>query len=136
MSRIANVAVALLVTALPLAAASAQSSKSATAAAATTIRTGVYDLELATGGGTLQGALELRAIGDSLAAKVHVGDHEAPPVNSLTRTGSHVVMRLGGEGMKVVYDLTFDGDAVSGTFTFNGDPGLVTGKRRKAPSSN
>ena len=135
MPRLAALAAALLIVALPIAAAPAQSTKAAApSAAAGTIRPGVYDLELAIGGGILQGTLELTAAGDSLTAKLHVGDHEPPPVRSLTRTGSRIVLNVGGEGMKVIYELNFDGDGVSGTFTFNGDPGLVTGKRRKLSS--
>jgi len=40
------------------------------------------------------------------------------------------VIEAGNDGVSVVYDLKFDGDAVAGKFTFNGDPGLVSGKRR------
>jgi hypothetical protein len=91
---------------------------------------GTYDLELAFGGGTLIGTLSLTASGDSLSAKLHVGDHDVP-VRSLSRKGSQLVMNVGGEGMTIVYTLTFTDDGLSGGFTYNGDPGLVTGKRRK-----
>jgi hypothetical protein len=101
-------------------------------AASGTVKPGTYDLELTTGGGVLQGTLALTAAGDSLTAKIHVGDHDAPPVRSLTRTGNHLVLDLGEAGLNVVYQLDFDGDTVKGRFTFNGDPGFVTGKRRAA----
>ncbi len=129
MTRLTLVAVALILAASPIATSRAQApARPATASGA--VRPGTYDLELAMGGGTLQGTLVVAAAGDSLTARLHVGDHDAP-VRSLTRKGPRVTLDVGGEGMKVVYDLTFDGDAVSGSFTFNGDPGFVTGKRRK-----
>jgi len=127
----------LLLVALTATAASAQGSaapgttqKTASTTGPSAIRPGTYDLEVAFGGGILQGTLALTAIGDSLTAKLHVGEHE-PAIRTLTRDGSHVVLNAGGDGMSLVYDLKFDGDAVSGSFTFNGDQGLVTGKRRK-----
>lgn len=126
MIRFVRLAAALVLAALPITAASAQTSK----ARSGTIKPGTYDLELAVGGGTLAGTLTLTAVGDSLAAKIHVGEHDAPAVRRLTRTGNHLALELGGEGMNVSYQLDFDGDAVKGSFTFNGDPGFVTGKRR------
>ena len=128
MLRLAAVAAALLFATIPAIPASAQAPN----AASGTVKPGLYDLELAMGGGVLQGTLLLTATGDSLTAKLHVGDHDAPPVRSLTRTGSHLVLNLGAQGTNVVYQLDFDGDAVKGSFTFNGDPGFVTGKRRAA----
>jgi hypothetical protein len=128
MPRLAALAAALLLAAIPFAPAFSQAPKPASG----TVKPGVYDLELAMGGGVLQGTLALTATGDSLTAKLHVGEHDAPPVRSLTRAGSHLVLTLGGEGTTVVYQLDFDGDAVKGSFTFNGDPGFVSGKRRAA----
>jgi hypothetical protein len=125
---------ALLLFALTAMTASAQAAaaptKTTAASNSTAIRAGTYDLEVAFGGGVMQGTLALTAIGDSLTAKLHVGEHD-PAIRSLTRDGSHVVLNASGEGMSLVYDLKFDGDALSGSFTFNGDQGLVTGKRRK-----
>jgi hypothetical protein len=95
-----------------------------------TILPGTYDLDVAFGGGSIQGTLLLAAAGDSLAATLHVGEH-TPPVRSLTRKGSRLVLNAGGEGVRLVYDFQFRGDSVSGTFTYNGDEGLVSGKRRK-----
>jgi hypothetical protein len=126
MLRHAAVAAALFLSTVAPTPAAAQASK----AASGTVKPGTYDLELAIGGGVLPATLMLTAAGDSLTAKLHVGEHDAPPVRGLTRTGSHLVLNLGGDGMNVVYQLDFDGDAVKGSFTFNGDPGFVTGKRR------
>ena len=131
--RIATFAAALLSIA-PAAFAQAPSSPAAVqkpAAATGSIKPGTYDIELAIGGGVLQGTMELTAIGDSLAAKIAVGDHEPPPVRSIKRTGDQLAISAGTTGIDVVYDLRFDGDAVSGKFSFNGDPGLISGKRRK-----
>jgi len=95
------------------------------------IKLGTYDIELAIGGGTLAGTLELKQAGDGMSALIRVGDHNPPPIKSLARTGSQLDITAGDEGTNVVYKLTFAGDAVSGTFTFNGDPGLVSGKLHK-----
>ena len=133
MHRVAIVAAAF---ALSATAASAQNpgSPPATKAGATapaTIQAGTYDLELAFGGGIMPGTLVITTVGDSLAAKVNVGDHAPPPVRRITRKGAHLTIDLGDAGVSVLYDLDFNGDAVAGKFTFNGDPGLVSGKRRK-----
>ena len=110
--------------------AQAPASKSAPATSAA-IRPGTYDIEIAIGGGVLPGTMVLTAIGDSIAAKVSVGDHEPPPVRKITRNGAHLTINLGTDGVDVLYDLDFKDDAVTGKLTFNGDPGLVSGKRRK-----
>ena len=125
----ATFAAALL---LAASAASAQApASSAASKPAGAIQPGTYDIELAIGGGTLPGTLELKPAGDSLAAMVKVGDHNPPPVKRITRNGSQLTILAGDEGVNVEYRLTFAGDALTGTFTFNGDPGLVSGKRRK-----
>ena len=127
--RIATFATAFLLIA---SAAFAQApSTSATARPTGTIQTGIYDIELAIGGGTLPGTLELKPAGDSLSAVIKVGDHNPPPVTRIARTGSQLMISAGADGVNVEYRLTFTGDALAGTFTFNGDPGLVSGKRRK-----
>lgn len=127
--RLSLFAVLLAVAASPHA-GSAQAPNASPAAGTSAIHPGTYDLEIAFGGGVIKGTLELTAVGDSLTAKLHVGDHE-PSFRSLTRNGSHVVINVGEAGTKIVYDLTFGADAVNGTLTYNGDPGFVTGKRRK-----
>ena len=127
--RIATFATAFLLTA---SAAFAQAPTStAGAKQAGTIQAGTYDIELAIGGGTLPGTLELKPAGDSLTAVIKVGDHNPPPVTRITRNGPQLTIAAGAEGMNVEYRLTFSGDVLTGTFTFNGDPGLVSGKRRK-----
>ena len=125
---------ATFATAFLLIASAASAQAPATSAAAkptSTIQTGIYDIELAIGGGTLPGTLELKPAGDSLRAVIKVGDHNPPPVTRITRNGSQLTIAAGAEGVNVEYRLTFTGDALTGTFTFNGDPGLVSGKRRK-----
>jgi hypothetical protein len=131
--RLATFAAAFLVSAP---AAFAQAPTSAPAASrspanAGPIQVGTYDIELAIGGGTIAGTLELKQLGDSLAATIKVGDHNPPPVRSLTRTGSQLDITAGDTGTNVSYRLKFAGDTISGTFVFNGDPGFVAGKRRK-----
>ena len=96
------------------------------------IKAGVYDLEIAFGGGTMPGLLTVTQVNaDSLTASLKVGDHEPPPVRKIVRRGSTLHLEAGGDGMSVIYDLQFTTDAVNGKFTFNGDPGLVSGKLKK-----
>ena len=131
MSRLTTLAAALVLAALPLAVTTAQAPKPTQPAAPSgTVRPGTYDLDLAIGGGTIQGSLALTTSGDRLTGALHVADHDVP-VRNLTRSGSRLTFDAGGEGMKVSYDIKFAGDSVSGSFIFNGDPGFVTGKRRK-----
>jgi hypothetical protein len=139
MFRIATLPASLLLIALSAGAVSAQGAASPPASApkviaagTPAIRAGTYDLEVAFGGGVMQGTLQLIPVGDSLAAKMHVGEHD-PQVRSMTRKGAQLTlaMDMGGEGMTLIYDFKFDGDALTGSFKYNGDPGLVTGKRRK-----
>jgi hypothetical protein len=47
------------------------------------------------------------------------------------RNGSALHLEAGGDGVNVIYDLQFTTDTVNGKFTFNGDPGLVSGKLKK-----
>ncbi|HUQ83288.1 MAG TPA: hypothetical protein VM076_19195 [Gemmatimonadaceae bacterium] len=129
--RFVTFAAALLVVAP---AAFAQSSGAAVAASKSNtaaIQPGMYDIELAIGGGTLNGTLELKQVGDSLAPTIRVGDHPPPPIKSVMRNGSALDIAAGDAGTNVAYKLKFNGETLSGTFTFNGDPGFVTGKRRK-----
>jgi hypothetical protein len=95
-----------------------------------TITPGTYDLEVLYGGGVLPGLLMLTPAGDSLAVLLKVGDH-ASPITTVTRRGGTLLLAGGGEGLKLSYELRFNGDAVTGTFTFNGDTGEISGKRRK-----
>ena len=50
---------------------------------------------------------------------------------SVTRQGSQLTLSGAGDGIDIRYDLQFSGDAVTGKFTFNGEPGTLTGRRRK-----
>ena len=50
---------------------------------------------------------------------------------AVTRRGATLLLAGGGEGLKLSYDLRFNGDAVAGTFSFNGETGEIAGKRRK-----
>ena len=100
------------------------------APASGTISPGTYDLEILYGGGVMPGVLTLTPAGDSLAVNLKVGDH-ASPITSITRRGATLLLGGGGEGFKLSYELRFSGDAVTGTFSFNGETGELAGKRRK-----
>jgi hypothetical protein len=52
-------------------------------------------------------------------------------VRKIVRNGSALHLEAGGDGLSVIYDLQFTADAVNGKFTFNGDPGFVSGKLKK-----
>lgn len=92
-----------------------------------TIKTGTYNLQILYGGGTLDGTLVLTQNGDSLKAKLKLGDHDSP-VRAGERKGNKLALESDTPGMAVHYDLEFKGDQVTGSFTFNGEPGTVTGK--------
>ena len=130
MLRTATLAAALILSATA-AVAQSPTTTPATKAASGTITPGTYDNELAIGGGVMPGSIVITTAGDSLSARINVGDHAPLPVRKIKRNGSSLTVEAGADGVNVVYDLTFSGDDVSGKFTFNGDPGLVSGKRRK-----
>ena len=130
MLRTATLAAALILSATA-AVAQSPTTTPATKPAAGTITPGTYDIELAFGGGVMPGSIVIATAGDSLSARINVGDHAPPPVRKIKRNGSSLTVEAGADGVNVVYDLTFSGDHVSGKFTFNGDPGLVSGKRRR-----
>jgi len=96
------------------------------------IEPGIYDLEITFGGGILAGTLTLRAQGDSLGVTLLVNDHESP-VRPTGREGSRLVLESSTPGTDIRYQLEFRGAVVTGSFTYNGDPGSVTGKRRPGP---
>ena len=102
----------------------------APAAPSSGIQPGTYDLEITYGGGVMSGTLVVTTVRDSTDARLLVGDH-APPIKSVTRNGAQLVLAGTGDGVDVRYDLQFMGDALTGKFTFNGEPGTVTGKRRR-----
>ena len=93
------------------------------------IRAGTYDLEIAFGGGVLEGRLEITVQGDSIGAELFVGEH-ASPVKPTARDGDELTLESPKGEIAVRYRLRFDGDLVSGSFTYDGSDGTVTGKRR------
>jgi hypothetical protein len=97
------------------------------------IRSGTYDLKVTFGGGVMDGTLVLATAGDSLTARLQIGDHESP-VRPSGRQGSQLVLESTG-AMKIRYQLDFKGDDVTGSFVYDGEPGTVAGKRRRATGS-
>jgi hypothetical protein len=131
--RIVTIATAVVLATTP-ALAQSQSVTATKPAASSSgeIKAGAYDLEIAFGGGTMPGLLTIKQVNaDSLTATLQVGDHGPPPLRKLVRKGSTLHLEAGGDGVDVIYDLQFTADAVTGKFTFNGDPGLVSGKLKK-----
>lgn len=114
-----------------LAAVTLATAAAAQGAPSATIRNGTYDLEIAFGGGVLQGQLDIAVTGDSTAATLKVGDHPSP-VRAAERKANRLVLVSTNPGMDVRYELAFQGDAVSGTFTYGGQSGTLTGRRRAA----
>lgn len=99
------------------------------AQSATSIRPGVYPLEITFGGGVLEGTLDVTRAGDSLTVTLTVGDH-ASPVRLAERSGNRLVLVSTTPGIAIRYELTFDGDQVTGTFSYDGQAGTVAGRRR------
>jgi hypothetical protein len=97
------------------------------------IRAGTYDLKVTFGGGVIDGTLVLTTVGDSLDAKLKVGEHDSP-VRAGARRGSQLTLEPAGS-MQIRYQLDFKGDEVTGTFTYDGEPGTLTGKRRRPAGS-
>lgn len=93
------------------------------------IKPGTYDLQILYGGGTLDGTLLLTQTGDSLKAQLKLGDHDSP-VHAGERKGNKLALESTTPGMAVHYDLEFKGDQVTGSFTYNGESGAVSGKLR------
>jgi opacity protein-like surface antigen len=108
--------------------AAAQDARPATAASIA----GTYDLEIIFGGGAIEGKLQLTAVGDSLTVKLDVGDHQSP-VKVGERKGNKLTLVSTSPAMSLKYDLEFGPDTVKGTFDYDGNPGTVTGKRKRAP---
>jgi hypothetical protein len=116
--------------AIPHEASPARANLPATPITQGTIALGTYDLEIVFGGGTIPGTLVLTTAGDSIDAKMSLGDH-SPPIQSVKRSGSTLTLSGAGNGVTVTYELKFTGDQLAGKFVFNGDTGTLTGKRRK-----
>jgi hypothetical protein len=102
----------------------------APSSAAGVIQPGTYDLEITFGGGVLGGRLDISTVGDSLAAKLQVGEHDSP-VRAANRQGARLVLE-GTGSVQVRYQLEFKEETVSGSFNYEGQAGTVTGRLRKA----
>ena len=101
----------------------------AIAPAAAAIRAGTYDLEIAFGGGVLEGRLVIAVEGDGIGAELFVGEHVSP-VKPTSRDGDTLTLESPKGEIAIRYRLRFDGDLVSGSFTYDGNEGNVTGRRR------
>lgn len=93
------------------------------------IRAGTWDLAIVFGGGNLEATLEVGYKGDTITAKLLLGDHESP-VRAGKRTGNKLTLEP-TSSMDVRYELEFNADALQGTFVYEGQNGEVTGKRRR-----
>lgn len=119
---------ALLPTLLLVSAAAAQAP--ATPARPTgTVVPGTYDLEVAFGGGILEGRLTVPAARDSASLVLMVGGHQSP-VQQTRRQGNLLVLDNKTPDQKIHFELTFEGESVKGSFTFGDGGGTVTGRRK------
>src|SRR5688572_18942606 len=117
--------------ALSLASASiAAPALSGQAAQSSSIQAGTYDLQITYGGGLLDATLEIGYKGDSITAVLKLGDHQSP-VKPGKRTANKLALEPVSPSMDVRYDLEFTGETVKGTFRYDGQEGLVTGKRKR-----
>ena len=116
-----------------LAALAAQSSTPAArvrAEKSDSAKSGVYDLELTTEGGTLVGKLELKQANAGLTAVLTVGGH-SPEVKSFTRRNKGYVIEAATPAFTVTYNLTFANDSLHGEFSMSsGTSGTVLGARK------
>jgi len=96
------------------------------------VRAGVWDLEIAFGGGIMQGRIEVTMPRrDSLAVAMFVGDHQSP-IRLTRREGNTLILDSTTPGVEIHYELEFRGDEVRGPFRYSGDTGSVTGRRRSS----
>ena len=95
------------------------------------VRTGTYDLTLVFGGGNLPATLDIGYKGDTVTATLKLSEHQSP-VRAGKRTGNKLTLEPTSPAMDVRYELEFNADDVKGTFTFNGQDGTLTGKRRRS----
>ena len=95
------------------------------------IRAGTYDLAIAFGGGNLEATMEIGYKGDTITAKLKLSDHESP-IRAGKRTGNKLTLEPLSPSMDLKYELEFNADDVKGSFTYDGQQGEVTGKRRRA----
>ena len=106
----------------------AQASPAAHGAQGPVIKPGMYELAITFGGGVIPGSLKIGYVKDSLTAGVIVGEHESP-VKPGAQKGSNLVLEAASPAVKIRYELFFRGDSVTGTFQYDGQAGLVAGKR-------
>jgi hypothetical protein len=118
-------------TLLALSFAAATAAAPVLAAQSSPIQAGTYDLQITYGGGLLDATLEIAYKGDSITAVLKLGDHQSP-VKAGKRTGGKLALEPISPAMDVRYDLEFTGETVKGTFRFDGQDGLVTGKRKRS----
>lgn len=98
---------------------------------ARTIQAGTYDLSITFGGGVIPGSLTIGYTRDSLTAGVIVGEHESP-VRPGAQKGNSLVLEGTSPAVKIRYELSFRGDSVTGTFVYEGQSGVVAGRRASA----
>jgi hypothetical protein len=96
------------------------------------IQAGTYDLSITYGGGLLDATLTIGYRGDTVTAKLKLGDHDSP-VHAGTPNGTTLALEPDSPQMDVRYRLEFTGDRVKGTFTYQGESGTVTGALRRKP---
>jgi hypothetical protein len=94
------------------------------------IRTGTWDLAIVFGGGNLEATLDIGYRGDTITASLKLGDHDSP-VRAGKQTGTKLTLEPTSPSMDVRYELEFNADEVKGTFTYQGEAGQLTGKRRR-----
>lgn len=94
------------------------------------IRAGVWDLAIVFGGGDLEATLDISYRGDTITAALKLGDHDSP-VRAGKQTGSKLTLEPTSPSMDVRYELEFSADEVKGSFTYQGETGQLTGKRRR-----
>ena len=93
--------------------------------------TGTFDLGVQMGDGELPGVLTIESKTDGLHATIAVGAHPAPVIKSVTRQGSSVKITAGDDKTSAIYNFTFAGDSLTGSYEFNGMKGRIRGIRRK-----
>lgn len=131
--RIRIAALTVFIAIAAVAAAGAQDAKAPTKAQQASARavTGTFDLGVQAGDAEMPGVLTIESKSDGLHATIAVGAHPAPVVKSVTRQGATVKITAGDESSAAIYNLTFSGDSLTGTYEFNGMKGRIRGVRRQ-----
>lgn len=114
---------------LLLASAAVAQNSTPPARPAGSVTPGTYELEVAFGGGILEGLLTVPAARDSASLVMMVAGHQSP-VQQTKRQGNLLVLDNKTPDQKIHFELTFDGEGVKGSFTFGDGGGTVTGRRR------